>query len=487
MKNTSAEKNLVKLVEYKIKDTLLNLIYDLSDDPASKAEYIVPKSILSIKDKLEKAYTDIDLILDTSERDDFEKELSSIVNEITAIGANLNKYISFNDRIGEKLLRAYKLDDIKNFDNNIPLNNSGVADTVRGYLSTLPDNIEGKFEMAELISSLPLRMTRERYIDYVKKGIELLTEDLPSGFANSCIERLKDMFYADCDTDFSKDFPLMYEKLKSVEETIDCLDKEGIMEALSDLDENFNAVQDIFALLSVYFNDAVYLQIISMFAVDSEFLFKDDMFLKDLYYSMRDVITTKDTTFAEDIFERAGNEIEERFDLSKPLEDELSKQIKSMTEKDYEELPADLKTAINVNNTISEMFYKELDEYILLSGNVDKEIQDMTKELTDHINTVTEQMANSEKKVLKQVFLKNIPCPMSKEELAEYCAYALDGINDRALSLVTYGEIFQITDKAEEEINEHKHHHHDHNCSCGHDHHHEHHYSHNCSCGSHHH
>lgn len=493
MNNPSTEKNLVKLVEYKIKDTLLNLIYDLSENPVQKTEYVVPDSILAIKDKLEKAYAELENVLETTDRDDFEKELSSLTKEITEAGINLNRYISFNDQLGEKLLRAYKLDDIKNFDNNIPLNNSGVTDTVRGYLQTLPDNIESKFAMGELISVLPLRMTRERYTDYVTKGVSLLTEGLPEEFANACIDRLKDMFYADCDAEFKTDFPLMYEKLKSTAETIDELDKEGITEALSDIDGNVDAIQDIYALLSVYFNDAVYLQILSMFAVDTEFLFNDDMLLKDLYYSLRNVITTKDMAFIEDIFERTENEIEERFDLSKPIEEELSEKIKSMTEEDYKALSEDTKIAINVNNTISEMFYSELDEHIMLSRNENKEINEMTKELTDYINRVTESMSNSEKKLVKQNFLKNLPCPMSKNELGEYCAYALDGINDRALSLVTYGNIFQITDEAAKEINEHEHHHHhhhdhDHDCSCGHDHHHghEHHHGHNCSCGHHH-
>ena len=489
MNNPSTEKNLVKLVEYKIKDTLLNLIYDLSENSESKTEYVVPNSILAIRDKIEKAYVELENVLETTDRDDFEKELSSLTKDITDAGINLNRYISFNDQLGEKLLRAYKLADIKNFDNNIPLNNSGVADTVRGYLQTLPDNIESKFAMGELISVLPLRMTRERYADYVTKGVSLLTEGLPEEFANACVDRLKDMFYTDCDKDFKADFPLMYEKLKSTAETIDELDKDGITEALSDIDGNIDAIQDIYALLSVYFNDVVYLQILSMFAVDPEFLFNDDMLLKDLYYSLKNVITTKDVTFIEDIFERTENEIEERFDISKPIEEELSEKIKAMTEEDYKTLSNDTKTAINVNNTISEMFYSELDEHIMLSRNENKEINEMTKELTDYIDRVTEPMSNAEKKIVKQNFLKNLPCPMSKNELAEYCAYALDGINDRALSLVTYGNIFQITDEAAKEINEHEHHHHhDHDCSCGHDHHHghEHHHGHDCSCGHHH-
>ena len=84
MNNPSTEKNIVKLVEYKIKDTLLNLIYDLSENPAQKTEYVVPDSILAIKDKLEKAYAGLENVLETTDRDDFEKELSLLTKEMKA-------------------------------------------------------------------------------------------------------------------------------------------------------------------------------------------------------------------------------------------------------------------------------------------------------------------------------------------------------------------------------------------------------------------
>lgn len=487
MNTPETEKKLVKLVEYKIKDTLLNLIYDLAENPASKADYIIPKSILEIKDRLEKAYVNFENVLEETDRKSFEDELSSITKSIITCGLNVNKYISANEQLGERLLRAFKLNDVKNVDKNIPLNNSGLVETVRGYISTLPESFEGKFAMADLISALPLRMTRERYADYIAKGVELLTKDLPKEFANSCIDRLKDMFYADCEDSFKADFPLMYEKLEATKECINELDKEGITEALNDIDGNVEAIHNIYALLSVYFNDVIYLQVLSMFAVDSDFLFNDDMLLKDLYYSLKDVITTKDASFLEDIFERTENEISERFELSKPIEEKLSEKMKAMTQEEYDELTPDIKTAINVNNTISEMFYSELDQQLMLTRGTGDEVEKMTCELINYINEKTENIPNNDKKILKQNFLKNLPCPMTREELCDYCAYSLDGINDRALSLMTYGNLFQITDEARKAREDHNHHHHDHDCNCGHDHHHEHNHHHNCDCGHHHH
>lgn len=479
MNTPETSKKLVKLVEYKIKDTLLNLIYDLAENPTAKAGYIVPQSILNIKDKIENAYVEFENVVDTTERDDFENQLKIIAKEIIDSGINVNKYVAYNEQLGEKLLKYYKLNDVRNVKTEIPLNNSAITEIVKGYLSTLPDSFEGKFAMSEIISSLPLRMTRKKYNDYVTKAIELLSKDLPKEFSNSCIDRLKDMFYADCENTFKSDFPLMYEKLKATEETVSEINNEEITESLNDIDGNVEALHNIFALLSVYFNDVIYLQILSMFAVDSEFLFNDDMIAKDLYYSLKDIITTKDNSLLEEILDRVENEIGERFDLAKPIEEEIKDKLEKLTQDEYDNLPTDTITAINVSNTISQMFYNELDQQIMISKCSNDDFDQATKELVDYINKKTENMTTNDKKFLKQSFLKHIPCPMTITELGDYCGYALDGVNDRNTSLVAYGNIFQITDEARKVIDEH--HHHDDNCNCGHDHSHEH-----CNCGHHH-
>ena len=46
------EQKLVKLIEYKQKDALLNLIYDLTELPEKEVEYKIPKRVLDLKDKI---------------------------------------------------------------------------------------------------------------------------------------------------------------------------------------------------------------------------------------------------------------------------------------------------------------------------------------------------------------------------------------------------------------------------------------------------
>lgn len=163
---------------------------------------------------------------------------------------------------------------------------------------------------------------------------------------------------------------------------------------------------------------------------------------------------------------------------------------------DWDNLSDELKTTISVNNAVSNRFYRELEEEIMTPQDLEKEYT--TEELANDVNTyiadVCAELPKTKEKFLKQKFLKNIPCPMTQEEFVDYATYSLDGVNDKLVSLVAYGNIFEIVDALEKQEHEHgdscdcgheHHHEHGHDCSCGHEHHHEH--GHDCGCGHEHH
>ncbi len=468
------EKKLVELVEYRLKDVLLNLIYDIAENPASKAEYVMPKCISEIYGDIKTAYTKLADLFEKTDRAEFEAEIRGITDKIVKSAVNINRYTSFNDALGQKILRMYKLEDISRVGKEVPLNNGRVAELVKGFVGGLEENYESSFKKAEIVSALPLRMTRERFDDYVRRGTKLLIDGLPEGFAQSSVSRLKDIFYADCENEFSADIPLMYEKLKATEESLAELEGEALMEAMGDIDGNLDALGDMYGVLGMYYNHAMYLNILSLFVVDSDFIFGDDMVLKDLYFALKEMITTGDESLKEDILERAGDEISDRFDAYRHEEDKILKAINSLKSEELDALDDNIKMTLNVSNTINSMYLSELDEHIMLDGKNDADKDKAVDELVEYINKITENMANVEKKRLKQVFLGHIPTPMSNDELCEYCGYALDGINDKNISLMTYSDIFHILDEDDEdEEHEHHehHHHHDHeHCGCGHEH-----------------
>ena len=302
------------------------------------------------------------------------------------------------------------------------------------------------------------------------------------------------MFYVPVDS-IKEDFPMMYEKISAVYALdTEAATKEDFESYIADVDDNVEALQSIYSLLSIYYNDVNYLLILSNFAIDEDYLFQDEMLIRDFYYSVVDYIENKDDELADTVFLQVSNEIESRFEDSKPLEEEINNLMDEVT--DWENLSDELKTTISVNNAVSNRFYRELEEEIMTPQDLDKEYT--TEELANDVNTyiadVCAELPKTKEKFLKQKFLKNIPCPMTQEEFVDYATYSLDGVNDKLVSLVAYGNIFEIVDALEKQEHEHSdscgcghehHHEHGHDCGCGHEHHHEH--SHDCGCGHEHH
>lgn len=484
----SLEKKLVSLIEYKQKDALLNLIYDFAECPENEVEYIIPQKVLDIKNKLNDCYKKIEFILsqDINQRNDFNKYLEDLSNEIVKMGVTINSYTCLNDQLGEYLVNEYKLKDVSGISDDVPLANKPVVTAAAHYASHQDNSIEGRFALSNIMASLPIRMTKNKFFDYVAKGMEILIANLPPAFAKACSDRLKDMFYVPVDS-IKDDFPMMYEKISAVYAMdTSSATKEDLESYIADVDENVEALQSIYALLSIYYNDVNYMLILSNFAVDEDYLFDGEMLIKDFYYSIVDFIGNKDQELAYTVFEQVSDEIENRFENSKPLEDEINKLVDEIT--DWQNISDELKTTIAVNNAVSTGFYKELEEEIMTPKNSKEEytIKELADDVNNYISQVSSEIPKTKEKFLKQKFLKNLPCPMTEEEFTDYAAYSLDGVNDKLVSLVAYGNIFEITDTAEEAEHHNHQHNHDHNCSCGHDHNHQHNHDHNCNCGHHH-
>ena len=104
------------------------------------------------------------------------------------------------------------------------------------------------------------------------------------------------------------------------------------------------------------------------------------MLIKDFYYSVVDYIENKDDELADTVFLQVSNEIESRFEDSKPLEEEINNLMDGIT--DWDNLSDELKTTISVNNAVSNRFYRELEEEIMTPQDLEKEYT--AEELIEH-------------------------------------------------------------------------------------------------------
>ncbi len=470
MKYNDCEKKLIQLAILKMKDVLLNAIYDLASNPQPNGLCIIPQSLHSIYVDICRAYTELEEVLGSEDRSAYADKLNGLENRVKDAALKLNRYSLVNQYAGELLYKRHMLNSIKEAGEGLPLSNGTIVAVVRHYLSHLNDDLDGRYKMSNLISAVPLRMTRERYADYIRKGLNIMVKDLNKSFAAASIERLRDLFYTCPEKNFEKDFPLMYEKLMCLKEAYMDMDNKDLEENLEDLDNNSESIVNIFDVLRTYYNDINYLRILSSYAISPQFLFDDDMMLKDLFYALKNAIEESDDSFTEEISERAVKEIETRFETTSPFEKEVMDMFADKTREDLDSMPDDIVLAYNVNATISDLYDIELDE-LLMYSDTDKENEELIEELIEYIGELVKDMPTEKQKFIKQRFIRNVPCSMSKEELTEYIAYALDGINDKNISLMAYEELLELTEHSHEHDDGHDHtHEHGEHCGCGHDH-----------------
>lgn len=474
MNTENMGKKLIQLTSYKIKNSLLNLINDLAENPQPQGICIMPESYHQIYRDICRLFTELAVILEKEDRTEFGKKLTGIKKRIEETALNLNRYIFMNDYVKDILYNEYKLRETKNEDDGILLDNRIVVKNAEHFISHISNDIRGRFELGKLIAAVPLRMTREKYADYVTAGLMLMTEDTSDAFACACIERIRDMFNARPDDSLKADFPYMYEKLDIMLGTVGTMNETELIDSIQDILGNEETINAVFEIIRIYFNDIRYMQIVSAYAVDTDFLFDEDMMLKDLYYAMSNAINTEDDSLTEEISSRAVDEIDRVSDMAEALEKELN----AVDKGELESAPEDIKLIMNINTAVTELFYSEVDD-ILMESSSDKAPEELARELAEYVNTSALSISSDLRKLMKQRFLEIIPCPMSKKEAVEYIAYALDGINDRSISLMTYGDIYGLTAYVHdhEHVHEHEHEHHRH----GHEHHH-----HDCGCGHHH-
>ncbi len=467
--NKLDNEKLISLVVYKLKDTLFNLMYDICDNPVNEIAN-PPESIKNYENEIRQLYVELSNCIDKeiTNRNDFNQKLNNLEKEIVQTAVNINKYTCSNNQLGEYILREMKLIEVKSIGDNIPLNNHAMAEKVEHFLTHMPDNIEGSFGKGQLMAALPLRMTKAKYRDYVKTSFNLMAKELPAEFAGASMDRLKDMCFSDYEN-IKTDLPLMYEEISSIYKLpVSEFTKENIEEYLNIIDDNIQALQNIYTCLGVLYNDITYMKILSDFVIDEDFIFGEDFIIKDLYYSISNSIRDNDDTLIDTITENLSSEIETRFENSKDLEAEISKSISEL--KDINSVDDNAKISIQVNNAISNAYMMDIDQQIMLGNTEEKTNDELADELCDYIENSVSSLPVARQKYIKQKFLQHLPCPFSNGEFMDYTHYSLSGVNDRSVALMSCGDIFDITDKVEHEHHHnHEHHHHD-GCNCGHHH-----------------
>lgn len=493
IKNTALE-----LIQQKLMDTMLNLAYDMGDLHLSEPEEELPQMVTDTIEKLRSYVLELPQILelDLNQRSDYIMALTALRSHYAENAVPFYSYVSASNHIANYALWLYKCTTI---DDKVDMGNYGaiehsVKDFVHEYICEAEPE-EKQLNMAAIVALMPLRMTRQRYLDLVKKSFRHAITGNTKAQLRETMRVAKSLLYPTSSPDYTDFVPAFKEEIDGIfAENLEKMSSEELEDILLQIDNLQANLESYGDYLNMVFNDINYLIILASYAIDEEYLFNENMLVKDSLYSAVDMLKTKDfDLYAEALTEKSAELIEDNFGTMR----ELDKTLMEYTTKYYgtdvinEELETLLGTYVNINLLyMSELAHsmqtpKTEAEFAVVT---DEETEAALDELADFISNAPASIYKARDKFAKGQFLGQLPIEMTDSEFDEYLNYALDGVKMKNIGIVTLTDIYNllvedgvIPDENDEEEDcdcGHHHHHHDH-CDCGHDHHHHDH----CDCG----
>jgi hypothetical protein len=460
MENFNFESNAMELIVYKLRDTLLNLINDITEGTDTEGDFEIPAEIKNLQKRLYDYASKIDEMLEKplDERNDFIDGVAKLRKDIEELALATSAYMRSCEQMGDYMLERSKFADVKDIPGELPPDNIRIKSDISEFLNSIkkPDLLSEV--KSKLISAVPMRMPRNDFAEYVQKSLQTYFDGLTLGFVDNSLPHLKALLCARKTDYFGKYFKNITDRINEVFALkLEKLKPEDYNDYLDDADYCINTLSNAYNILGIYFCDANYLLLLASFAVDYDFMFENDFVLKDLYFGMRAIVENSDNALPkEDVNNAAVKEIEERYDQYKNMDKQVKKYLSSLTADEIANLEPEVATVVNAYMLIDTQFKMQLDFEIMGEYNKADE-QSATKEelaakCADVTKALTELIADmpiKDQKFIKQKFLSAIPCPLDNRELLDYIGYSLDGINDKTGKWVAYGNIFEIFDKCD--------------------------------------
>lgn len=495
------KKELMELVQLKLKDVLLNAIYE--------SITLVYTGIDQI-DELPEGYFDCDTLNTAKQKlkdllcqlpDALKQDTDSRVPYITQLTTFREQLVADFYKINLYLYRLQQIKDLYTIHIKLTAIDFN-TDTINqaaflAYVETLTQELEkldeqGAYMLGELISLFPLRMTKDKYSDYISKGLKELLSGLNGGFLENTVKMFKAKVNPLGCEEYGSIMPYIKDSMEAIAvKNISELSSDELEKTLEELEEIEENLAFVIEEYSVLYNVITYLTAFSQFCINDEYIFENDLKLKDMLFATVEMLKNNSyDTMAEQIVNTVEDMIENIFEELKPFEKSLDKAITKLAKEDN--IPEDIEISLGVYNTLMSTFAVEIiDEISGINNNQNSNmnVDAAVREIVAYVDNSLTQYPLPQQKLIKQRLLADMPSPYSCKEAYEYMCYAFDGITDNKKKLVCMGDILELTDSADDNECDCGHDHH-HDCDCGHDHHHDcdcgHDHHHNCDCEHHH-
>lgn len=490
--NDNIKRTAMGLIELKLKDTVLNLVYDMCELSTLEPDKDIPKPITNYIEDIKRHAANLPEILshDLEDRSELINELYAIRADYERICRPITFYMRLADMAGSYGMWMYECKSSE----SLPLENyDRLESPMRAFISEYIDDSEDDNERYEKISSvlsrIPLRMTKERYYDILRKSLRHYFTDMTRADAEYVTYTLKTQY---CPISMPGYGSIMPDIKQAAEELysrpLENLSVSELEDYMGEVDSFGTDLAETADYINISYNDINYLIAIATFCIDEDYLTKDDPVMRDIIYTCRSMLQNNEAElYAESLTEKTETEIEECFELMRPMDKKLIKYVskygesKHMDDESYDIIGVYLKIQELYRREFSSiMFNSESDDYEVISA---QEANDRAEEIVSFMLSAPENILPRKNKFLRRSVLEDIPIVMSANEFNAYLDYALEAVRGKGTGAACLTEIYNLLSdegiipdpEEEDEPHSHEHCHHDHDHEhCHHDHDHEH-------------
>lgn len=475
------------LIPLEIKNSLLNLIYDISylSEKSEKIQAI--EEINKIHDKILTFTSELNNQLKLKDRKNYIYEVVNTKNKICDMAYSIYSYLSFASNIYNELMLYYKLISIKN-QKKIDIDNKKLLNSCCIFFENRENKFSDKFSISRIMASIPPKLSKERFKDYITRSMLIMYKNIPVEFAERSCNLLKERIIPFKSSNYGKYLNDISNSLTEIyNKPIETMTEKELDENINTIEQIDKYLSDVIEIINILYNDINYLFNISSFCIDDIYLFEDDFILKDLYFSTNDMIKSRDfETFHEKILSESENRIEELSETLAEIEENYYELIKNTSDELIESFSDETAICINTYLTLNNNFNSELCDEISGINLSDKskniiskeKIEETASEFFEFILVALKDAGIIRAKYLKRCIFEYIPCPFEEKEFIDYIEYSLNCLGNSDSYFLTVLDILDIIESEDTETN----HTHLKNYNCSHEHHHEH----NCSCNHHH-
>ena len=424
----------INYIKDKLSLNILNNVYEIGTYFDEDSYNDMDNGIKAIKEKLPNHFYNIKSVIskDFDRRKPFIDDIKQDIENIEDISLPIIATLKFADLLVSIISDYYQI-KIAKIDKEVKFEPQFILSEIYNFLDNEEENKTLQENGGLLLSILNCNMTKDNYKEYVNRSLNILFEEATEKMIDATMETLKFKFAPFSYLEENEDKETL---LNIFNKKYDTMEEEELLQTLEILDsigqKYSNKIGDIGAIYGCFMD----ILAIYNFAIDTDYIFKDDFMLKDMYYYTCEMIENKDFSMYENIEKNIESKYEQILQNITKNEKIIKKQV---YKKPYDEYTDAIKVCVSLDDYSGLNFEKN----VLFKSKCNntniankKFLDEKIEEFISFINNLN--IDNLMFKKLKQQFFFYIPCPLGLNALKIYFKNALDGLKDETAVLFSY-------------------------------------------------